>query len=168
LHSALESEFYHQAAFLRMAVTFAFVFAFTLFFFAVGFLVVAMVVLPCAGCAQVDYTSQGNGGHQMNLQAVLEDFKKADNLIHQGINYLNTLIGTGTVRNRGNNVRAGGWQGNNARNVIRGNPVVGTGNKRKLTVAAKRKIALAMKARWAAKRAAAGPVAVRHPAKKAA
>jgi hypothetical protein len=79
----------------------------------------------------------------MNLQAVLEDFKKAQTNISQGIAYLENVLGSrthvGTIRN--------------LRNVNRTTAV--PGKRRTLTAAAKNKIRIAMRARWAAKKAAA-------------
>jgi hypothetical protein len=83
----------------------------------------------------------------MNLQAVLEDLKKAETIIHNGIEYLQNVLGAGghtaTVRN--------------IRTVNRTTAVPG---KRRLSAAAKARISAAMKARWEARTAGKKPVLV--------
>jgi hypothetical protein len=75
----------------------------------------------------------------MNLQAVLADFRKAQTIIGDGIEYLENVVGSGNVTT----IR-------NPRTVNRTTAVPG---KRKLSAAAKKKISAAMKARWEARRA---------------
>ncbi|HEV7522969.1 MAG TPA: hypothetical protein VGP89_17845 [Candidatus Angelobacter sp.] len=77
----------------------------------------------------------------MNLQAVLEDFQKADTIIRQGIEYLQNVLGSQTTNATTRNIRTV-------------NRSTGIPRKRKLTAAAKLRISQAMKARWEARKAA--------------
>jgi hypothetical protein len=82
----------------------------------------------------------------MNLQAVLEDFRKAQIIIGNGIEYLENVVGSG------GNVRTT----RNTRTVNRGhNVATATPGKRKLSAAARKLISDKMKAKWAARKAAA-------------
>jgi hypothetical protein len=88
----------------------------------------------------------------MNLQAVLEDFRKVQTIIGNGIEYLENVVGSGghasTIRN--------------TRTVNRGhNVATATPGKRKLSAAAKLRISQAMKARWVARKAGKTPTLVR-------
>jgi hypothetical protein len=83
----------------------------------------------------------------MNLQAVLEDFRKAQTIIGNGIEYLENVVGSG------GNVRT-------IRNTRTVNRTTATPGKRKLSAAAKLRISQAMKARWEARKAGKKPVLV--------
>jgi len=77
----------------------------------------------------------------MNLQAVLADFRKAQTIIGDGIEYLENVVGT-----RGNVTTI-----RNPRTV---NRTIAVPGKRKLSAAAKQRISQAMKERWKARKAA--------------
>jgi hypothetical protein len=83
----------------------------------------------------------------MNLQAVLADFRKAQTIIGDGIEYLENVVGASgnvtTIRN--------------TRTVNRTTALPG---KRKLSAAAKARISQAMKARWEARKAGKKPILV--------